>query len=234
MYKNNMSNNRFYTQALPTNAIEWDNLPIYNHEEEVHDSEIHLIEPSFETFATSTFAQNLLKVASSYLGVSRQSNLPQVAKFLDLFGLKTKIGDSWVPFCASGLSYAACKTYCNMNNIAYDEENALSVFKSVKPKVQTNYFLPSPSCGFIMQDAQKRKTWMEVPDNKSDIKPGFLVLYSWSGGSWPDHIGIVETASDLSLHTIEFNTSGTDNRNGGCVNRRIRTYDYVLGFVRIV
>jgi hypothetical protein len=87
-----------------------------------------------------------------------------------------------------------------------------------------------------MQDAQKKGTWVYKHDvtDRSKIQPGWLVLYNWKGGTWPDHIGIVEQAEKNLLHTIEFNTSDKDNINGGAVNRRTRNYNNVLGFVKIV
>jgi hypothetical protein len=95
---------------------------------------------------------------------------------------------------SAGLSYAACKTYCILHNINFNAENSVEVFKTAKNKVHDEYFLPSASCGFIMQDAQKKGTWVYKHDvtDRSKIQPGWLVLYNWKGGTWPDHIGIVE------------------------------------------
>jgi len=218
---------------------EFDGLPLSNQADEVKDSDISSIkglslsEDYFSNFANDKFSTHLLATAISYIGVSRDTNLPQVAKFLSLFNLPTKEEDKWVPFCASGISYAACKTYCDLNSVAYTEDNSVSIFKSVKDKIKSKYFLPSPSCGYIMNAAKDKKNWMDTPDDKTKIKAGDLILYSWSGSSWPDHIGIVEFAENNVVHTVEFNTSGKDNRNGGCVSRRIRNYDCVLGFVRL-
>lgn len=218
--------------------IEFDNLPTFGSDIglELTDEELaggFTAESEGATGSIVDFGAEVIKVAATYIGVSRDTNLPQIAKFLALFNLPTKQNNKWVPFCASGISYAACKTYCNLNKILYTADNSVSVFKSVIPAIKEKYFLPNASCGFIMQDAQRRGSWIDKKDmHISNIKPGYLVLYSWTGKDWPDHIGIVIKAEGM-LHTLEFNTSSTNNINGGCVNWRTRSYNQVRGFVKI-
>jgi len=211
---------------------ELDGLPIHNNDEEILDKDLAGGENIKTAYMGVSFTQALLKTAAEYIGVSRQNNLPQVAKFLALFDLETKINGKWVPFCAAGLSYAACKAYCDLSDIKYTSDNSVEVFKSIKHKVADLEFLPSPSCGTIMQHAQENSTWLSEQRNEQ-VYPGYLVLYNWNGGTWPDHIGLVESATYDKLHTIEFNTSDTDNINGGVVARRIRDFKHVLGFVKI-
>jgi hypothetical protein len=179
------------------------------------------------------YRELLLKTAAEFIGVSRQNNLMQVARFLDIFGLPTKLDGKWVPFCAAGLSYAGLKAYCDFASIPYSAENAPEVFKTRIGNLQVNFFYPSPSCGFIMNHAKQKGNWIDKKDSANQqILPGYLVLFNWKGGEWPDHIGIVEKYED-KLHTIEFNTSDSDNINGGSVARRERNYDCVLGYVKI-
>ena len=180
------------------------------------------------------FAAKVLEIAHSYIGVSRADNLPQVAKFLAIFNLPTKMDGKWVPFCAAGLSYAAAKAYCELNGIAYTPENSIAVFKKVLPLIKNLYFLPSPSCWQIKEDAIKRGTWHNGSSH-SGVLPGWFVEYNWSGGATPEHIGAVDQAAD-SLHTVEFNTSGTvsgNQRDGGVVASKVRPYTSVVGFVKL-
>ncbi|MFW9327074.1 CHAP domain-containing protein, partial [Glaesserella parasuis] len=83
------------------------------------------------------------------------------------------------------------------------------------------------------QGALSKGNWVDKAHvSAADIKPGWLVLYNFEGGSTPHHVGIVEKALAGEVHTIEFNTSSTDNRNGGAVSRRVRGYGSVLGYVK--
>lgn len=205
--------------------MEYDELPINNNFEEVNDED--LLQP----LALPNFAENYLKTAESYLGVSRSDNLPQVARFLSLFDFPTKINNVWVPFCAAGASYSALKTFCILKGYSFTEENAIDVFKSHKAEFKSEYFLPSPSCGQIMQDAQKRNKWMKKDDYQPN--PGDLVLYNWKGGTWPEHIGIIQNTNNKIISTIEFNTSSINNINGGAVNKRQRNLNCVLGYVKL-
>lgn len=215
------------------NMNDFDNMPVFNSEEEISDEELSQSETDFTTQNIDIFGQELIKTATSYIGVSRDSNLPQIARFLQLFNLPTKLKGKWVPFCAGGISFAACKTYCLLNKIPFTTDNAIEIFKSITGIIKTNYFLPSPSCGLIMENAQSKGTWIPISEmHKHTINPGYLILYNWHGGTWPNHIGIVEKTETNIVHTIEFNTSIANNTNGGAVSRRTRNYNCVLGFVR--
>lgn len=191
---------------------------------------------SFEelsTFTDEQFINSFLVVAASYIGVSRASNLQQVGKFLALFGLPTKMDGAWVPYCASGASYAAAKTVCNLSGVPYTADNAVSVFKTVLPIIKNRFFTPSPSCWAMKKGAIAKGNWVEKSAvSKANIKSGWLVLYNFEGQTTPHHVGIVEKALDNEIHTIEFNTSSTDNRNGGAVSRRVRGYGAVLGYIK--
>lgn len=62
--------------------------------------------------------------------------------------------------------------------------------------------------------------------------PGDLIVYSF-GGSRADHVGIVELVlPDGRYQTIEGNTSGSNPRMGGMVDR-MRRRSNVLGFVEV-
>lgn len=54
--------------------------------------------------------------------------------------------------------------------------------------------------------------------------PGDIVNFVWHGGSWADHVGIVESNGDGVIHTIEGNTSGHVNRRDRPKNNTILRY----------
>lgn len=63
--------------------------------------------------------------------------------------------------------------------------------------------------------------------------PGDLAVFNWDGGD-PDHIGIVESATDDRFVTIEGNsTQGSRTDFGGAVLRHVRSYADVEGFGRV-
>jgi hypothetical protein len=189
---------------------------------------------SLAAFDSKTFALELLKVSSEYVGIDRSNNLDQVARFLKLFNLGVKDGSRWMPYCAAGLSFAAAKNLCNLSNIEYGANNALGVFKSVLPTIRNRYFLPSPSCFRIRDFAIKQKKWLaNSAANRKLVKPGFLVLFQFDKDTLPDHIGIVVSIDSDSVKTIEFNTGDHDNVNGGAVARKDRPFSVIQGFVKL-
>lgn len=180
------------------------------------------------------FALKLIETCSEYIGVSRSSNLNQVARFLKLFGLPTKLNGKWVPFCAAGLSFSACKTYCDLCGIKYNSDNALGIFKTVLLRIKNEYFKPSPRCWEIKETAENQKRYLiNNSQNRKLVKPGYLVLFNFDKDSLPDHIGIVTAIDQDSVKTIEFNTSSADDINGGAVTRRDRPFNKIQGFVKL-
>lgn len=182
---------------------------------------------------TQDLINETLKIASEYIGINRTNNLPQIAKFLGIFGLTPKMDGKWVPFCASGLSYSLAKAYCNLANIQYTADNSVQVFRSVLPALKNKWFMPSPSCWQIEADAQKRGTYEKNTHKPDGLTAGEFVLYNWGTGTTPQHIGLLNSADTNGIHTTEFNTSITNDSNGGAVAKRDRSYDHVLGFVRL-
>jgi hypothetical protein len=185
-------------------------------------------------FDNKTFALKLVEVCNEYVGVSRSDNLEQVSRFLKLFNLGVKDGKRWMPYCAAGLSFAAAKNLCNLSNIEYDADSAISVFKSVLPTIRNRYFLPNPSCYRIKDFAIKQGKWLQNnSQNRSQVKAGYLVLFQFDSDSLPDHIGIVRSIDGDSVQTIEFNTGDVDNINGGAVAKKDRPFRVVQGFIKL-
>ena len=83
------------------------------------------------------------------------------------------------------------------------------------------------SCGTLADWAKKQKRFVS-----RDFLPGDLVFMGFTGKKI-QHVGIVESVrSDGSLVTIEGNTSGENQANGGQVQRKIRERKYIRGAFR--
>ncbi len=77
--------------------------------------------------------------------------------------------------------------------------------------------------------AQRNGCWKPRSHRPS---PGDLIVYSF-GGRRADHVGIVELAlPDGRIQTIEGNTSGSNPRMGGMVDR-MRRRSNIVGFVEV-
>jgi hypothetical protein len=190
--------------------------------------------------ASRLFGTQLLLVAGNEAAekVSRKTKPERIAEYLALFGLDASKHP--YAFCAAGLSWAICKAYCDVitadnpgkyPGFDYLHGNRADIFRNTLKAISSNYIRPDPLVQDMADDAKNRKIWVARPVVP---KPGWLVFYNWSGGTHCDHIGIVETADNKSLHTIEFNTSDTDFVNGGCVAKKDRTaylHD-VLGYAK--
>jgi hypothetical protein len=179
-------------------------------------------------------ANQMLKVALGYRGITRDKDPDKVGQFLSLFPIEIRDEEGkLLPFCAAGVSFCACQAYCDLSpsKIGYDDHPSES-FKSVLPDINEFYFKPHCSCQQIVDDARTRNIWSP---KKARPATGWLVFYDWKGHGVASHVGIVESADQSSLDTIEFNTTDTESgnqSNGGAVAHRSRSYDYVMGFVR--
>jgi len=210
-----------------------EDIPFVDIDKLAEEGESELEASSLAAIPLKDFQAKFIATAKSYLGINRDNNLPQIAKFLALFNLPTKQDGAWVPFCAAGASYAAVKTYCDMTNVPYTADNSVQVFKKYLPVIKNLYFYPSPSCLQIKQDAVSRGTWTT---SKTGVVSGCLVEYNWEGGDVPHHVGIVESLSSDHLNTVEFNTAvpaGGNQSNGGEVAQKIRNYNCVVGYVKL-
>ena len=185
-------------------------------------------------FDKKTFALELINTCSEYLGVSRSENIEQVSRFLKLFNLPTRMNGKWVPYCAAGLSFAAAKTYCNLAGIKYDSSSAIKIFRTVLLKLKNDFFRPTARCWELKETAQNQKKYLiNNQANRKLVKPGFLVLFNFDSDSLPDHVGIVCSIDSKNVNTIEFNTSSSDDINGGAVSRRQRPFNKIQGFVKL-
>lgn len=84
------------------------------------------------------------------------------------------------------------------------------------------------SCTYFMNAAKSKKQWIT-----SGFQPGDVVLFNWKGvKTVAQHVGIVESNEKNHLITLEGNTSLTNQDNGGCVMRRSRKLNVIIGAFR--
>lgn len=213
-----------------------DEMPVVDLEKLVEESDFTELDFSaFSSFSNQEFSMELIKTCSEYVGVTRSNNINQIGRFLRLFGLGTKDErGKWMAFCAAGLSFAAAKTFCDLSGIKYNQDNAISVFRSVLLTIKDRFFRPSARVREIKETAINQKRYLtNSATNRKLVKPGYLILFQFDKDVLPDHIGIVISIDSDSVKTIEFNTSAEDDTNGGAVSRRDRSFKVIDGFVKL-
>ena len=213
-----------------------DEMPVVDLEKLVEESDFTELDFSaFSSFSNQEFSMELIKTCSEYVGVTRSNNINQIGRFLRLFGLGTKDErGKWMAFCAAGLSFAAAKTFCDLSGIKYNQDNAISVFRSVLLTIKDRFFRPSARVREIKETAINQKRYLtNSAANRKLVKPGYLILFQFDKDVLPDHIGIVISIDSDSVKTIEFNTSAEDDTNGGAVSRRDRSFKVIDGFVKL-
>ena len=97
------------------------------------------------------------------------------------------------------------------------------VFDQAKVKLPVR----TASCGRLMDAAKKSGCWVT-----KDFRPGDVAIFNFPGGAATDHCGIIESASEKGVVTIEGNTGSTSDADGGQVQRRERAMQYIVGAVR--
>jgi hypothetical protein len=169
-------------------------------------------------------------VSRTYQKKSTDKKGHVVDNFLKLFGLNLRYDSgTYVPFCAAGLSFAACEAYCQINpEVSYNPDKWQSL-QSILTDINKYYFKPSPAVRVIKKSAEDRGQWVK-PAGVTP-KEGWPVVFSWKKDGTPNHIGLVRHLDGKTLHTVEYNTSSTNDSNGGKVAVRERNIDFVLGYV---
>lgn len=183
-----------------------------------------------------TVALATLEAAKTYVGLNRVNGPDKVATMLKLFDLPMHLNGKPVPYCASGVSFAACLAYCKIDpKVNVDpKQPSLDTLRQVQTDIDHYYFKTSPSCAVMMDDAKKRGNWIRVNDPATP-QPGWLVFYHWKLDGHPNHVGMVDHAEGNTLHTIEFNTSDPQHAsesNGGAVALKERQLGHVLGYIK--
>lgn len=180
---------------------------------------------------SATMAATVFAIAKPMIGWSRAETPERIADILDVFDLQFKDDKGrFVPFCAAGVAYAFAAAYLKSWGVA-SSTNAL---RGALQEIDRYHFYPSPSVMDVYYVARGKRRWVDAVPGKVTPKPGWLVVYDWSGTQrGADHVGLVTGLDAQGLHTIEFNTSQQNQKNGGQVAARTRQYNkFVRGFVR--
>lgn len=78
------------------------------------------------------------------------------------------------------------------------------------------------SCGVLLN-------WYKMHDKEcitDNPIPGCLVIFDFPGGAKTDHIGLFVSKTNDKITTIDGNTSGTNQSNGGWVQQKTRNLSY--------
>ena len=182
------------------------------------------------------FAQQyLIAAAASQVNNSRATTPDQIKEYLELFGIRpVDDNDRILAFCAAGISWAACKAYCDMDPHPrpYDSHNRASVFEDTLADIRHFFFSPHCSCEIMVAQNKAGGRWVDPPGTP---QRGWLVLYTWNRNGQANHVGVIESVGSSAINTIEFNTSVTvgSQTNGGVVAKKTRPInDQILGYVR--
>lgn len=89
-------------------------------------------------------------------------------------------------------------------------------------------------CPSIEADARSRTNGFDLwkSNHNEGVEPGWLVLYNWSGGSEPEHVGVVKAVHPDFIETVEGNTGGSNPSDGGMVAIEQRPYHFTVGYAR--
>lgn len=89
----------------------------------------------------------------------------------------------------------------------------------------------SASCSQLLNWYKANQSECVIPP--AQASPGCLVIFDLPNtGVATDHIGLLESMSADYVTTIDGNTSGTNDANGGYVNRRTRAKKYVYAVIK--
>jgi hypothetical protein len=180
------------------------------------------------------FPKRLLELAITFKGVNRWDNSwTKIRDMLAVFGCPfdqvVNGKKQYTAFCAAGISYCACTLYAKTTELG-DLQSAINV-------VDFHSFWPSPAVWKMVQVANAKGRWKAAGPGVLP-RAGWIVCYDWTATAnldAVDHCGVVIDADKSTLHTLEFNTSGSaggSQRNGGVVLTRERSYNsLVKGFI---
>lgn len=147
--------------------------------------------------------KELLKIATDEIGVEESPPNSNKVKYNTWYYGRE----------VSGPDYPWCMVFCQW---VYNKAG-------VKLPVRT------ASCTTMLNEAKRVKRYY----SGYHLKPGDLVLFDFKHtGINAQHCGIVESVNGTKITAIEGNTSTTNQTNGGCVMRRGRTANQVIGAFR--
>ena len=183
------------------------------------------------------FGEELVKVASEFVGMNRTDNEAEITRFLNLFRIGFRDGPKGSPtaYCAAGVSYVAAIAYQRSAGGKAATVVEPSAIRPMLMEVGIYHFYPTVSVIDMYNGALSTRRFVARSGSPS---PGALVIFDWKKNGGADHVGIVEStdAQRLSINTIEFNTTlpggAGSERDGGQIARRVRAWDATIkGFV---
>lgn len=147
----------------------------------------------------------ILRVAREEIGVTESPRGTNSVKYnTEYYGKPV--------YSQSGDSYAWCVVFLWW---VFRTAGASTLFKDGKK---------TASCANLMDYYRDRGQIVT-----GNYKPGDIVFFNFSGGSYPKHVGIVERVKDSNtVVTIEGNTSNTNNTNGDGVMRKERSLKDII------
>ena len=84
------------------------------------------------------------------------------------------------------------------------------------------------SCGALLRWYREHQPECIVKEPQA----GDIVIFDFPGGAATDHTGFFESASNGTVTTIDGNTGGASDANGGAVLRRTRSKSTVAAYIR--
>jgi hypothetical protein len=176
------------------------------------------------------FVEMVKKTTQEFVGRTRENSRESIAQMLRLFDLPFEYGTGEpVPFCASGLAYVAALAYAREWG---RHKTDISTLRGVLPEIDHYHFFPSSSVWHMYEVAQAKNRWFAYTAGTMP-QAGWVVVYDFGKGA--DHVGLVLSADQGGMQTFECNTSGVvdgNQRNGGVIALRTRTWAHVKGFIR--
>jgi hypothetical protein len=191
-----------------------------------------LVDPSRAQFEerAKDFLGMVSKTAEDYVGRSRESHPDSIEQMLDVFNLslRDKTG-AYIPFCACGLAYVVARAYVTLWS---KQPVNLSSLQGALAEIDHYHFFPSPSVWDMLEVAKAKGRWVA---NAPGVlpRPGWVAIYDF--GKKADHVGLILSVSQSGIRSFECNTSGpngSNERNGGAIAVKQRTYKPVNGYIR--
>jgi len=192
----------------------------------------------YNRVAADRLVGEIFKVTTEYASskINRKDNEKEITEFLNTVGEMFIYKGAFVAFCAAGISFAACQAFCRLNKIVYNTNDRVRFFrKTILPIINYYYFYPTSCVPEMQSESASRKKWV---DEKESIQPlhGWFVVFSFLKNRKPSHVGIIDSASEKLLKTVEYNTKPDDAGNqqdGGWVAQKTRKRNgSVLGYIK--
>lgn len=192
----------------------------------------------YDKITAERLAAEIFRVATEHASakINRKDNEKEITEFLNTVGEMFIYKGGFVAFCAAGISFSACEAFSRLNKIKYKTSDRVKFSrKTILPIIAYYYFYPTSCVPEMKSESFSRREWV---DEEKSVKPlrGWFVIFSFLEDRKPSHIGIIDSASETFLKTVEYNTTPDDagsQRDGGWVAQKTRKRNRsILGYVR--